>query len=112
MNSFDVVNFLRFAALAAWGTFIAWYWIRARWWESPVGRNIMGVAFAIFALLALIAAQALWPDYQARTALQVVVYGGIAALAIQRTGQMEHAQRHHKLPEDIERRHTKPRSAR
>lgn len=90
-----VPQILMFAALFAWVVFVAWYWIRARWWESRTGQNVMGVALGIAALLLMIAAQRLWPDYEIRPLVQTFVYGGLAALAIQRTWQMEHEQRRH-----------------
>lgn len=84
---------LMYGATLAWAVFIAWYALRARWWESPAGRNIMGVAVAIFTLLVLISAQTTWPGYWLRPYAQIVVFGALIALAVQRTAQMERAQR-------------------
>lgn len=89
------VTILMYAALTAWLVFVAWYWIRARWWESPTGRNVMGVAMGVASLLALIAANRTWPDYWLRPAFQTLVYGALIILGIQRTWQMEREQRKH-----------------
>lgn len=84
---------LVYLALGTWTTFIASYWALARWWESEIGRNVMGVAVVVWGLLALIAAQQTWPDYALRTYAQAVVYGGAVAFGVQRTVQMVRAQR-------------------
>lgn len=85
---------LVYLALATWTTFIATYWALARWWESEIGRNVMGVAVVIWGLLALIAAQQTWPDYGLRAHAQALIYGGAVAFGAQRTVQMVRAQRH------------------
>jgi hypothetical protein len=36
-------------AAIAWTSVVTWYWLRARWWEIPVGRNAM----TLYILLAL-----------------------------------------------------------
>lgn len=33
----------------AWTTVVVWYWIRAKWWKTPVGKNAM----TLYILLAL-----------------------------------------------------------
>lgn len=75
------------AALLAWATFAAWYWVRARWWESPEGRNVMGVSLTLCAALLLVITSQPhdWP--------RVLVCLALAGLAVQRTVQLERAQR-------------------
>lgn len=85
---------LAYAALLVWTVFIAWYHLRARWWQSYTGRNVMGVAIVVWGLLALIVAQQTWPDYALRTTAQAIVYGGAIIFGIQRIVQMVRAQRH------------------
>lgn len=84
---------LQCLALAAPLAFVVLYWIHARWWQSPTGRNVMGISLAFAAVLALVVAQALVPDYPGRRIAQIVVYGSAIALFVQRTVQMLRAQR-------------------
>ncbi|MBE7701279.1 hypothetical protein H9623_13340 [Oerskovia sp. Sa1BUA8] len=84
---------LQYLALASTLTFVVLYWVRARWWESPTGRNIMGVSVAVAAVLGLVVAQATIPDYPGRRLAQTLVYASVAALFVQRTVQMLRAQR-------------------
>lgn len=95
-----VVLVLQCAALAAALAFSTWYGVRASWWRSPEGRNIMGVSIAVAAVLVLIVLQQFFPDYPGRRAVQVVVYATVAALFVQRTVQLERAQRSHRRKED------------
>lgn len=83
---------LAYVALVVWTVFILTYWVLARWWESEIGRNVMGVAIVLVGLLALIVAQNLWPDYRLRPLAQCVVYGAAILFGIQRTVQMVRAQ--------------------
>lgn len=88
-----LVLVLQCLALAAALAFVVLYWIHARWWQSPTGRNVMGVSLAVAAVLGLVVAQALVPDYPGRRAAQTIVYTATAALFVQRTIQMLRAQR-------------------
>jgi thiol:disulfide interchange protein len=89
----DIITGLQVLALVAALVFVASYWIRARWWESPTGRNIMGVSISVAAVLGLIVAQRFSPDYTGRVVLQTIVYTSTATFFIQRTVQMLRAQR-------------------
>jgi predicted anti-sigma-YlaC factor YlaD len=83
-------------AFLTWFVFVVWYSVRARWWRSPEGRNIWGVGFALTVALGMIVAAYTWPDYSARPYVVLTVYVGLAALGIQRTIQLERAQRRHR----------------
>lgn len=85
---------LAYVALVVWVLFIVTYWVLARWWESEIGRNVMGVALVVTGLLALIVAQNLWPDYRLRPYAQCVVYGAAILFGIQRGVQVVRAQIH------------------
>lgn len=87
------VRVLVWAGFVVWATFCLWYHVRATWWRSPEGRNIMGVAAAVTALLGLIAAQASWPGYALRPWVQTIIYGVIPVLGLQRLAQLERRQR-------------------
>lgn len=91
-----VVLVLQCAALASALVFATWYGVRAAWWRSPEGRNIMGVSVAVAAVLVLIVLQQFFPDYPGRRVVQVVVYTTVALLFVQRTVQLERAQRRHR----------------
>lgn len=91
-----LIQILVYTACASWLVCLTWYSVRAKWWRWREGRNIWGVALALTAVLALIAAQRIWPDYWLRPWLQVIVYGALTILAIQRTVQIELAQRRHR----------------
>ncbi len=86
------VDLLVGCALAAWATFAALYHVKAAWFATAAGRNIMGVSVAIVAFLALVFVARVWPDFD-RQALQVVVYAWLAYLGVQRLGQMLRMQR-------------------
>lgn len=90
-----IIDWTAYLATAAWAVFALWYALRARWWEQPEGRNVMGVAVAITALLLLVSLARVAPDWAGRPIAQLAVYGGLIALAIQRTVQLERAQRRH-----------------
>ncbi|MEV7962422.1 putative phage holin [Oerskovia paurometabola] len=84
---------LQCLALGAALGFVVLYWVHARWWQSPTGRNVMGVSLAVAAVLGLVVAQGLVPDYPGRRVAQLIVYTATAALFVQRTIQMLRAQR-------------------
>ncbi|HCS2945827.1 TPA: hypothetical protein OQU49_004445 [Shigella flexneri] len=96
----DVITGLQVVALVSALLFVVLYWARARWWESPTGRNIMGVSLSVAAVLGLIVAQRFFPDYTGRQVIQTIVYVSTAALFIQRTTQMLRAQREPDYPEE------------
>lgn len=85
---------LAYVALIVWVLFIVTYWVLARWWESEIGRNVMGVALVVTGLLSLIVAQNLWPDYRLRPYAQTFVYGAAIIFGIQRGVQVVRAQIH------------------
>lgn len=90
-----VIEVAAIVAFLAWLTFVIWYAMRARWWRSPEGRNVMGVAVALTWALGIIVAAYLWPDYAIRPWLVLITYVVLAALGVQRTVQMERRQRRH-----------------
>jgi hypothetical protein len=81
------------AAFLSWLVFLATYSLRAKWWRSPEGRNVWGVAAALTWALGIIVAAYLWPDYDIRDWLVPVTYVALAALGVQRTVQMLRRQR-------------------
>lgn len=91
-----LVLILQCAALGSALAFSTWYGLRASWWRSPEGRNIMGVSLAVAAVLVLIVLQQFFPDYPGRRVVQVVVYTTVALLFVQRTVQLERAQRRYR----------------
>lgn len=88
-----VIEVAAIAAFSAWAVFLIWYSVRAKWWRSPEGRNVWGVALALTVALGIIVAAYLWRDYVARPYVVLTVYVGLAALAVQRTIQLERNQR-------------------
>lgn len=88
-----LVNATAYLAAVSWVVFIVWYALRARWWVTPTGRNVMAVAVGIVAMLGLATLARLAPEWGGRPAVQLVVFVGLAALGIQRTVQLERAQR-------------------
>ncbi|MFE5309690.1 hypothetical protein [Isoptericola sp. NPDC056605] len=90
----DVIHVVSLVALLAWLVFLVWYSLRAKWWRSPEGRNVWGVASALVIALGMVNASYIWPDYAARDWVVLGVYAYLAALAVQRTVQMERRQRH------------------
>lgn len=97
----DDVKVLVYLGFVVWSGFCLLYAVGATWWRSAVGRNVMGVAFAIACLLALIAAQVTWPDYWLRPWLQRFVYGGLILLGVQRAAQLIRAQRGTRIMETV-----------
>jgi|GEM_PF-6189002 len=89
----DFIHVAAFVALVGWLTFLVWYSLRAKWWKSPEGRNVWGVASALVVALGMVNASYIWPDYAARDWVVLGVYVYLAALAVQRTAQMERRQR-------------------
>ena len=87
-----VVNIMAALALAAWAGFALTYHVRAAWYATPQGRNIMGVSVALASLLALVVVAKLWPEFD-RTLFQVFVYGWLTYLGAERLGQMLRLQR-------------------
>lgn len=86
--------YLALFALTAWLVFIAVYWTLARWWQSDIGWNVMGVAAAVTTLLALNVSSIAWPDYDYRPFVRGTVYLFVGLMAVQRTAQVIREQRH------------------
>lgn len=88
-----------FMATAAWLGVVVVYWRYARWWESKVGWNTMGIS--LFLLLALTrlsythldsvpaAPTSFWLN-----AFGVLIYGGLTFFGAQRVCLILDAQRH------------------
>lgn len=82
----------------AWTTFVVWYWLRARWWKVAIGRNTMWLSMLLaitFDRLALVT----WLVHTGTKSSSWQIYSGVmtyliaTALAVQKTYQMEKAQR-------------------
>jgi hypothetical protein len=89
----DIIHVAALVAFVGWLTFLVWYSLRAKWWKTPEGRNVWGVASALVIALGMVNASYIWPDYAARDWVVLGVYAYLAALAVQRTAQMERRQR-------------------
>ncbi|MFI9598955.1 hypothetical protein ACIHCX_03570 [Streptomyces sp. NPDC052043] len=85
-------------AFLACATFAATYHLRATWWRSEVGRNLMAFATAVGLLCAYTVFVSLWPDGRLATvlrAVRTVIVLAIGALMLQRTRMLLRAQREH-----------------
>lgn len=90
-------------ACAACAFFALTYHLRARWWRSEMGRNLMGFAGVVGALCLYTVLVSLWPDgclatilRGVRTALALAITG----LMVQRTRLLLQAQRDHRSKHD------------
>lgn len=74
------------------------YHLRARWWRTPWGRNVMCVTVSVGLLgLYTVLVTLVWPAGPVLAALRVtrtIVLVLLAGLLLQRTGLMLDAQRH------------------
>lgn len=87
------------AAVAACAGFAVTYHVRARWWRSEMGRNLMGFAGAVGALCLYTVLVSLWPDGCVAVVLRgvrTVLVLVIAGLMVQRTRLLVQAQREHR----------------
>jgi hypothetical protein len=82
-----------YLAAAGWTAFVVWYWIRAKWWKSDIGRNTMFVSMALAVALLRLVTQLIWPTTKHHVWSPIVFYGILAVLAVERIWQMERAQR-------------------
>ena len=89
------IHLFAFMAFVQWVVFVGWYAVRAKWWKSPEGVNIMGVAVAVVLILGLINASYTWPGYAIRPYALTGVFILTTLLGAQRTMQLEHHQRDH-----------------
>lgn len=85
------------AAGVAWTVFVVWYAIRAKWWKTQVGQNVMILGLLLAFSFDRLAIVILQTDGAVRTTSQVVtgviMYGLSAFLGVWRTILMEKAQR-------------------
>lgn len=85
------------AAALSWVTFVVWYQIRATWWKSQIGQNVMilGAMLAFsFVRLALIIWDGTPSHYSPGQVLSgFFTYTIAAVIGVQRTYLMEKAQR-------------------
>lgn len=65
------------ASLAACVVFMVLYHVRSRglWRRSPLGRNIMGLVAAMFAIMGISIARAVFGDYPGRRTLLMMLFG-------------------------------------
>lgn len=87
-----------FAATLAWISVVTWYWIRAKWWKAPVGRNTMGISMFIALVLARLSYMHLddvppAPVSTASTLFGVFVYLGLTVAGLHRLYLIEDSQR-------------------
>lgn len=94
----NIINVLCYLAGTCWLVFVIAYHLRARWWESPTGRNVMGTAVGIAMILAVTVVARIAPDWSGRPVLQTVTFAALAAFGVQRTTQMLIAQREPRPP--------------
>lgn len=87
------ITILAALALAAWSSFAVLYHVRAAWFATEQGRNIMGVSVALSLFLALAVAARLWPDEHWLDGVRLVTYLWLAYLGVQRAVQMVRLQR-------------------
>lgn len=89
------------AAAVAWTTFVVWYWIRASWWKSQIGQNVMILGAMLsfsFIRLALIIWTGPVHTYSTGQVLSgFFTYTVAAAIGVQRTYLMEKAQREYNV---------------
>jgi len=81
-------------ASAAWTLFTVSYSIRAKWWKTAFGLNMMGVSFVFAVLLARLALLYLFPD--AKADLKIfgsAIYVAAGILGVHRFILMEKSQR-------------------
>lgn len=75
-----------------WLTFIAWYWLRAKWWHNPYGRNAMAASAVLFVICLRIAIVSHFPHLRENPYVGAVVYGLAGLVAVWRIILMERAQ--------------------
>jgi hypothetical protein len=98
MDAAQVANLAASALVAATaGVAATVYHLRARWWRTPWGRNVMSVTVSVGLLgLYTVLVTLVWPTGPVLAALRVtrtVVLVLLAALLLQRTGLVLDAQR-------------------
>lgn len=84
-------------ALLAWTILVIWYWIRAKWWKTFMGQNMMGLSILVALSLGLrLVNQVVTPreDYRPwQVILGVAIYGLLAFFGFQRVYFVEQSQR-------------------
>ena len=81
-------------AAVAWVLFTVSYAIRAKWWKTPFGRNMMGVSAVSALILGRLALLYIDPDFTADLKIfGLVIYLAWGALGFHRFYLMEKAQR-------------------
>ncbi|WP_333742713.1 hypothetical protein [Streptomyces ardesiacus] len=103
MNTWGIDQWVNVAAsmlaFTACAGFAATYHLRATWWRSEVGRNLMFFAAAVGLLCLYTVLVMVWPDgcfvFVART-LRTLLLLAVAALMLQRTRMMIKAQREYR----------------
>ncbi|MFJ4808478.1 putative phage holin [Streptomyces longwoodensis] len=87
-------------AAAACAAFAVIYHVRAAWWRSEVGRNLMSFAAAVCALCVYTVLATIWQGdkcvLMALRSARTLVLLAVAALMVQRTRLLLKAQREHR----------------
>lgn len=82
-----------FAAALVWIGVFVYYWVRAKWWKSPEGRNTEAVSAVVAILLIRLSVIHIWPDYVDRSVSGFIVYTLAGIVGLWRIGLIEKAQR-------------------
>ncbi|MFM9652746.1 putative phage holin [Streptomyces galilaeus] len=86
-------------ASAVCAVFVVTYHVRATWWRTNVGRNLMGLPAAIGALCLYTVLVSFWPDgcfAIVMRGVRTAVIVGISVLMAQRIRMLLKAQRQHR----------------
>ena len=81
------------AAALVWIGATAYYWLRAKWWKSPEGRNAEAISLIMALLLTRLSLIHLLPDYVDHSITGFIVYTLAAMVGAWRIGLIEKAQR-------------------
>lgn len=80
-------------AAAVWLTFLAWFTVRAKWWDNPYGRNAFLVGLVLFLILTRIALSRHIDTFRENQGAAIAVYSLAALYGIGRIILVERAQR-------------------
>ena len=82
-----------FGATAVWWVFVIWYAMRSKWHKNPYGRNTMGTAVGLAALLTVFSTSVLFQRYEGYEVIWGLVFLNLLILGAEHTYYMEKAQR-------------------
>lgn len=82
-------------ALGCWYFVIVYHWkTRGDWWRNPGGRHVMQFTANLGALLTLIVAARLWPDYPGRAWVTLGLFGALVVQILWRCVLLHLVQAH------------------